>query len=381
MNVLHITPSFYPAVHWGGPVIANYYLCNALHEIDEVKLKVLTTNSATPAYGKNLTFSNIKRFIIPYKIIYCNRIAGQCISYELLYRLKNQIRWSDLIHLTAVYSFPTIPTLFLARMFDKPVVWSPHGALMRWQGTTKPFLKQYWETICRKISDLKNCCIHVTSLIEEEASKKILPAFSYKCITNGVDIPKTNPSRQHSQSNLLRIIFIGRIHPIKGIENLLAGLVLLHDIKYELIIYGSGEASYLDYLKSVSVRSGIQNNIKFAGHLDWDKKENALLNSDVCIVPSHSENFGMVVAEALAFGLPVICSKGAPWSDLEKHKCGIWTANDPCSLANAIRTIFTMDMIAMGQRGRRWMVRDFNWTSIAKSMFKLYSEMITKKSK
>ena len=380
MNILHISPSFYPAIRWGGPVFSNYSLCNALQAIDEVNLKVLTTNAATPESNNKLTDKDIEQLNAPYEITYCHRFAGQCISFELLYRLKNKIQWSDLIHLTGVYSFPTLPVLFLTHILEKPVVWSPHGALMRWKGTTKPTMKRYWESLCKTIADIKNCCIHVTSVLEETASKIIFPEFKYKFIAHGVEIPETNSIRNPLQSGFLRIIYIGRIHPIKGIENLLAGLALLHDIKYELVICGSGDSNFLDYLKSVSIKNGIYNNVKFAGHIDGDQKKNALLNSDFCIVPSYSENFGMVVAEALASGLPVICSKGAPWSDLEKYDCGIWTDNDPQSLANAIRRIITMDIPAMGQRGRKWMMSDFNWTTIAKRMFMLYREMITKKN-
>jgi len=94
--------------------------------------------------------------------------------------------------------------------------------------------------------------------------------------------------------------------------------------------------------------------------------------SDVALVPSYTENFGIVVAEALAHGVPVIASKGTPWSRLEEMRCGVWVDNDLESLANAIRNINTMPLQDMGRRGREWMENEFSWRSVTNQMLALY---------
>jgi glycosyltransferase involved in cell wall biosynthesis len=94
--------------------------------------------------------------------------------------------------------------------------------------------------------------------------------------------------------------------------------------------------------------------------------------SDVALVPSYTENFGIVVAEALAHGVPVIASKGTPWSRLEAMKCGLWVDNDPKTLAEAIRGISSMSLEEMGRRGRAWMQNEFSWLSVTKQMVDLY---------
>src|ERR1700737_1602234 len=86
--------------------------------------------------------------------------------------------------------------------------------------------------------------------------------------------------------------------------------------------------------------------------------------SDVALVPSYTENFAIVVAEALAHGVPVIASKGTPWSRLEEMRCGLWVDNDPETLADAIRGINTMPLQDMGTRGREWMQNEFSWRSV-----------------
>jgi glycosyltransferase involved in cell wall biosynthesis len=107
------------------------------------------------------------------------------------------------------------------------------------------------------------------------------------------------------------------------------------------------------------------------------KEKKALFEySDVALVPSYTENFAIVAAEALAHGVPVIASKGTPWSRLEEMGCGLWVDNDPESLANAIRSISTMPLRDMGLRGREWMQNEFSWRSVTNQMLALYHRSV-----
>jgi glycosyltransferase involved in cell wall biosynthesis len=83
----------------------------------------------------------------------------------------------------------------------------------------------------------------------------------------------------------------------------------------------------------------------------------------------------MVVAEALANGVPVIASKGMPWSKLEFEGCGLWLENDPQILASGIQQMSKMPLREVGQRGREWMRRDFSWEFVAKEMLKLCNKI------
>src|SRR5208282_218701 len=161
----------------------------------------------------------------------------------------------------------------------------------------------------------------------------------------------------------IRLLYLGRLHPIKGIETLLeaCGIVGGQSPDWHLYIAGTGSPFYVDFLKSKVQDLGLSKRVEFVGEVFEEQKEALFAQSDVALVPSHIENFGIVVAESLAHAVPVIASKGTPWIGLETNRCGLWVDNDPESLATAIRKICTLPLQEMGQRGREWMEKDFSW--------------------
>jgi len=282
------------------------------------------------------------------------------------------IRWADVVHVTAVYSSPTIPVLLLCRMLGKPVVWSPQGALQRWQGSTRPWLKAAWDAVCRSLIVPARTVIHATSEGEAEATRQRMPSSRIEIIPNGVDLPELSESRQWVPGGELRLLYLGRLHPIKGIENLLRALAVLGNASISLRICGTGEAVYADSLRALAQSLGVQGRVSFVGEIAMDEKRGVFQSSDICVVPSFSENFGMVVAESLAHGVPAIAARGTPWAGLEKRACGVWVDNTPAALAGAIIKLKDQDLRAMGQRGRNWMAASFGWDAIAGQMRDCY---------
>ena len=192
-------------------------------------------------------------------------------------------------------------------------------------------------------------------------------------VPNGVDVPDVLPQRDWLPDGRLRLMYLGRLSPKKGIENLLHAIDRLDDSSISLTVYGAGDLAYATSLKELAERLGLLGkSVFFAGHIDGEAKSAAFHTADVCVVPSHTENFCMVVAEALAHGVPVIASRGTPWAEVEKNQCGLWVENSAASLGNAIRTIRSHDLAATGLRGRRWMQSEFSWDAIAKDMFQIY---------
>src|SRR5947209_1044244 len=115
--------------------------------------------------------------------------------------------------------------------------------------------------------------------------------------------------------------------------------------------------------------------MRMIGEVRGDEKRRLFENSDLTIVPSHRENFGMVVAESLAHGVPVIASKGTPWRRVEEIGCGLWVDNDPKSLAQAIEQMSLMPLIEMGRRGREWMAKEFSWDKRAQEVLACYNAL------
>jgi glycosyltransferase involved in cell wall biosynthesis len=281
------------------------------------------------------------------------------------------MRWADVVHLTGVYNFPTFPTILLARLLNKPLIWSPRGALQRWKGSSRTGIKGVWDFLWYHVADRAELMMHVTSERENRETLSRFPKLRIAMIPNGVDVPAVLNRRQRNGE--LRLLFIGRLDPIKGIEALLKACSLVDSAPpWRLAIAGWGAPEYVSQLKEQIHALGVSERVEMLGAVLSEGKKRLFECSDVALVPSYTENFAIVVAEALAHGVPVIASKGTPWSRLEEMQCGLWVDNDPESLAVAIRSISTMRLQNMGLRGREWMQSEFSWHSVTKQMLDLY---------
>lgn len=373
LRVVHITPSFFPATRFGGPIVSTKRLCDELVARGEIELRVETTNTS----GKRFRDKLSKEAIRPapemgYAINYCNKWAGADWSPALLRSIASTVRDVDVVHLTGVYSWPTFPTLACCAVFDKPLVWSPRGALQVWAGSRRRRVKVIWNSLCSILLKRTRAVVHVTSQEESHAAQEALRGIETAVIRNGVDVPRELPSREWLPNGVLRVLYLGRIDQKKGIENLLRALSLLRDPRWTLVIYGAGQLEYERALRELVSVLRIESNVRFAGHVEGEKKGRAFADADLCVVPSHTENFGIVVAEALAHQVPVIASRGTPWMELESHRCGYWVDNQPESLAEAIDSIRTQNLAQLGENGRRWMESTFGWPEVARQMLDLY---------
>lgn len=375
IRVIHVTPTFVPAWTYGGLPEAAYQL--ARHQADAgAEVKVLTTDAN--GWGKRLDAAAIAEYAHRdrMEVRYCSRLARQSVSIELLGALPDQVRWADVVHLHAAYSFPTIPTLIAARMLKRPVVWTPHGAFQRWSGSRRVGLKSLWEAVCIAIGSA-GVVLHLTSETEAEEVRARFPRGVIARIANGVEVPPT--VNRTPRSACLRLGFVGRLDPKKGIEKLLAACRIVKErsaLEFSLHVAGAGSPEYEAKLRDEVRRLGLCNEIAMLGDVRGDDKRRMFEAIDVALAPSFTENFAIVVAEALAHSVAVIASTGTPWKEVEERGCGLWVNNDPRSLAEAILKINAMPLTEMGERGRRWMAADFSWDSAASQMTALYQRML-----
>lgn len=376
LRVLHVVPTFYPATFWGGPIFSLFGLCNALAEDGAVALKVLSTDAAGLRVSDRLKVERFpEHYEAGYEVYFCRRALGHSVAPSLPLRLWRLVRWADIVHLTAVYSWPTLPTLLVCRLLGKPLVWSPRGALQRWEGSSRVRLKDIWERVANALLQRGRAVLHVTSADEGESSHRRLPKASVRVIPNGVEVPEENPAREWLPGGNLRLLYIGRLDPKKGLENLIAAMAVLRKEGVSLTICGAGEPEYEGGLRSLVRESGLDGVVRFAGHVGGELKTRSFRQTDICVVPSFTENFAMVVAEALAHGVPVVASKGTPWAKIVEMGCGFWVGNSPDELVEALRHARGMDLEGMGREGREWMRREFGWGAIAAQMTGLYREI------
>jgi glycosyltransferase involved in cell wall biosynthesis len=391
VRVCHVVPSFYPAHVYGGPIETLYHLC--LHSARKgCEVRVLTTD----ANGADSVLDVEKRREVEiaerFYVRYCARLFPHSVSPKLISELLRYVRWADVVHLTGVYSFPTIPTLFACRLLDKPVAWSPHGSLQRWPGTTRSHLKALWEWVCRFIRPSR-LVLYVSSEEEARESSARFPGVTTAVIPSGVEVPE-NLSHV-SDNGTFRLLYLGRLHPIKGIELLLEACSILgpcvagggHRLEsdnhrgesvqsWSLTLAGGGDPAYARNLTDTIERLGLSKSVRMLGDVRGEQKERLFADADVLVLPSYKENFGMVVVEALAHRLPVIASTGTPWKRLQEIGCGLWVDNDPKSLATAIQQMRQMPLTEMGSRAQLWMREEFSWQSRAKTTIELYRSLL-----
>ncbi len=380
LKILHVVPSFHPALYFGGPTVSLYELCNHLAALPGVALRVMTTDTNGPKRMDRIGSNELRSSVFPgYEVMFCRKLVGADFSLSLLLRLWSSIVWADVVHVTATYSSPTIPAFIVARALRKPVVWSPRGALQRWAQSKRVGAKRAWERACDVLLDPRRSVLHLTSQMEADESALRIRKAKPIIIENGVDAPELLPARDWRPNGQLRLLYIGRLDPKKGIDNLLKALAGMQDKSVRLRICGSGTSDYAAYLAEICHQLGIETAVTFAGTVEGAAKTAEFLGADVCIVPSHTENFGMVVAEALAHATPVIASHGTPWSGIEKHGAGIWVSNDPKELTDAIARIRLSDLQAMGRAGREWMMRSYSWRGIAERMLAVYQRLVQSK--
>ena len=372
MKILHVSPSFYPTTAYGGTIRSSYGLCRGLANLG-CDIRVLTTD--TDGIGRNLDVPNDRDVSFDgMRVRYCHKLLRNSVSLDLLRVIREYVEWADVVHLIAVYSFPTFPTLSHCRLLRKPLVWSPRGSLQRWDGTTRRGTKFLWERACQMLALKEKLILHATSEDEAMQTQLRFPGVRIVIVRNGVEVPeqvqKTEPA------DVLRIAYLGRLHPIKGIENLLDACKLLESNvgPWRLRIAGSGDRDYADSLRLKAAELSLQHRVEFVGEVAGERKHDFFANADLLVAPSYVENFGMVIAEALALGIPVMAAKGTPWAGLEAHGCGLWVENNPQSLAEAIRRIATMPLKEMGQRGRCWMQREFSWDIVSRQMLNAFAQ-------
>lgn len=367
MNILHVTPAYYPATYWGGPIWSTKAICDGIAARSGFALRVLTTDAAGPTRTDHVALQTFD-----YPVEYVRRLAGHAIAPGMLPKLARAVGWADLVHLTATYNFPTLPTLGLARLLGKPVVWSPRGALQAtatWDGAPRKRIKHAFEQSANLLRPA-NCTLHVTSQAEGKDSTRRLGPIDTALIPNCVAIPGQLPARPIDGQ--LRLLYLGRLHPKKALDLLIAAMKSL-PAHVRLDIYGAGDPAYVATLKS---KIGSDSRIVLRGHVDADRKALAFAKADLFVLPSHSENFGIAVAEALAHGVPVITTTGTPWARLNTVGCGRCISLARDDLAAAITDLGAADLPAMGAKGRVWMRREFSPEAMTDAFAELYGNMI-----
>lgn len=267
-----------------------------------------------------------------------------------------------------------------SRKLGIPRLVSPRGMLSGWALQHRGWKKRMaWWLYQRR--DLQTAdVLHATSTAELKAFRDAGLRQPVAVIPNGVEVPPSLTSGLRPPASDLRtLLFLGRIHPIKGLLDLIEGWSVLKPRGWRAVLAGHEEPAHRQELESALRQRGLTGDFTFTGPVEGESKWTLYRQADLFVLPSHSENFGIVVAEALACGIPVVTTRGTPWEGLITHRCGWWTETGSGPLVAALREAMAMNDAArreMGLRGRAWMEQDFSWQSVAEKMKTVYEWML-----
>ena len=384
MRILHVVPTYLPAVRYGGPIFAVHSLCRALvsrgHEVEVYTTNVDGPNNIPGSSGATV---NLDGVLVRY--FACNFLRRLYWAPSLAQALREKIGSFDVVHIHTVYLWPTWVAARTARRAQVPYLISPRGMLVKELiARRNRFIKSAWLMLIERSNLEQAAVIHVTSKLEaKELSRFEWQLPKVVSVSNGVEDPETTSRAMLSKDveNLVDgppyVLFLGRLSWKKGLDRLLNAFALTNHAK--LVIAGNDEEGLVPRLLQMVDDLKIGGRVHFLSRtiLGADK-EHLFAAAQVFILPSHSENFGNTVLEAMRRGLPVIVTPevGAAEIVLESH-AGIVANGDPRSLSHAISQVTDNAAVAreMGQTAERFVSKKYGWPIIAEQMERLYESV------
>jgi glycosyltransferase involved in cell wall biosynthesis len=310
MRILHVVPTYLPAVRYGGPIRSVHGLATALvrrgHSVD-----VYTTNMDGPsdlavAVGEPVDLDGVRIHYFP--VPAARRLAW---SPALARALANHVASFDVVHLHSVFLFPTFAAARAARRAGVPFVASPRGMLMRGAiNDGNALLKRLWIAAVERRTYRDAAAVHVTAALEAEDLRQAgVDPRRISVIENGLDLPRspgTLAAGPFASVPKPYALFLSRISSKKGLDRLIRAWRDVRDLT--LVVAGNDEDGYRRQMEKLATSEGLAYRIAFVGAASDADKWALYAGAAMFVLPSYAENFGNVVVEAMAMRCPVIVS-------------------------------------------------------------------------
>lgn len=301
---------------------------------------------------------------------------------------------TQIVHLHGVWQYPTVAVLRWARRTQRPYLVSPHGMLEPWALKYSRYRKAIVNWLFQNACLSEANCLRATAASELESIRLAGFRNPVALIPNGVPFPEVLPARPPRAPNARkRALFVSRIHPKKGLLNLVnawarllkseAGPLIARD--WELVLIGPDEGAHLAQVMAAVKANGLEQHISYGGEI-WDEtaKNQCYASADLFVLPTYSENFGLVIAEAMSCAVPVITTHGTPWQDLETFRCGWWIEIGEEPLFYALQKALATPLETlrqMGLRGRQLIEDKYSWKGPGRQMADVYEWLLGRRTK
>jgi len=378
MRIFHVIPNLDPSA--GGPTTALIGMASAQARAG-LDVSVLTTwrQGQSPDVDKGLEQAGVK-------VTQVGPVAGALRRHsDLTNQIDRLVGDADVVHIHSVWEEPQHLAARAAIKQGKPYIFTPHGMLDPWSLAQKKWKKRLYMA-WRLRRDLNQAsALHFTTEAERDACRALGLKPQSVVISLGIswDEFENLPARDGLRKKYPQIedrkvlVFLGRIHPGKGVEYLVPALAQTRT-RPVLVVVGPDSNGFRATIEATVDQAGVKDRVIFTGMLKGQDRVAALAGADLFALPSDHENFGMSVVESLAAGTPVIVSNEvALSSDVSSGKVGSVVQRDPKSIAAAIDSWLSDKSELNRVRDRcRTFARDrFDWTLIAKKWVNFYAQL------
>jgi glycosyltransferase involved in cell wall biosynthesis len=369
MNVIHVVPAVTEEA--SGPSYAVPRLCESLCRQGAVV--TLAALDWTPGAG-------YRPYMETFPLGWGPRALGRSPRMNRWLHERVSTGTIGIVHNHGMWQMNSLYPAWATRQGKAKYVVSPHGALSKWAMKSGSRAKLAFWPMLQRPALTHVACFHATSESEYDDIRRLGFRQPVAIVPIGIDMPeiskKADPAAREKT-----LLFLGRLHKKKGLDLLLKAWAQLETAfpEWRLVIAGSDSGfhtstGYLESLKGM-VRELELARVSFVGALYGEEKWDAYRRASLFVLPTHSENFALTVAESLSVGTPAVVSRGAPWSGLADHHAGWWVDNSVDGLLPALVDGMSMqksELDAMGRRGREWMARDYSWDGVGGQMMDVY---------
>jgi glycosyltransferase involved in cell wall biosynthesis len=390
MNILHITPSYYPAFKYGGP-IQSVHLLNKTLVKKGLRVDVITTDAGLE--GRNDIPLNRWAFLDDVRVRYLKYYGYEHYTFSprLFFEIFKGMEKYDLIHITAVWNFPVLAGAIASLIYKKPYIISPRGTIyeqtIKLKSSNKKML--YFNVIARQYLQRANAIHFTTTDEQEEVTKYLKLTCSSFVVPNGLDFSefKEPPEKRYLETRYpvlvgkRNMLFLGRINIKKGIDILIESFKKLAE-EYKdlfLVLAGPDNENYGEEIKVRLGKYGVLNKTIFTGMITGKEKLSVYNDAELFVLPSYSENFGMSVVEAMACGVPVVISnKVGIYKEVENNKAGVVVETNPESLHRGIKSLLDNETRRkeIAENGRRLAESYYDIDMVADMMIKTYEGVL-----
>lgn len=301
--LLQLSPSYLPAIHYGGPTLSVSRLCSALQEAGQSVAVITTTANGAQelqvAQAKAVTVAGVNCWYYP-------RWTGDHSHFSppLLWAFWQRLPQAKVVHIHSWWNLVVMPAVFLCRLRGIKPVLSPRGMLSPYT-LRSPMKRRFHHWIGRWL--LQGTILHATSAQEAAEALAVVPGWKHFILPNIIELAPLDKFSPSPASAVFRLIFLSRVHPKKGLEQLFD---VLHQLNFpwHLQIIGQGETEYLKQLQQQLQQLGLAEKVSWLGWREGNEKFQLLAEADLFVLPSQNENFANAALEALSAGTPVLLS-------------------------------------------------------------------------